>query len=138
MVCVDPLAAVDAVQAALEAGAWSRDAAVAAARRVLSLKQRVGLLAVPLATAPPAGALEGASITSGVVRLVGHAVDPDTPQPPTLRVLVEGVPALEAPAGPDGRFTFDVPAPPGRQVCVQALNTGPGQAAGLGCVTTPV
>ena len=52
--------------------------------------------------------------------------------------LVEGVPTIEAPAGPDGRFTVDVPAPPGRQVCVQALNTGPGQATALGCVTTPV
>jgi beta-N-acetylhexosaminidase len=138
LICVDPLAAVDAAAAALDAGAWPRDAAVASARRVLALKERLGLLAVPLVTAAPTGALQSAELDGDVVRLAGSAADPDTPEPPVVRVLVDGAPAGEvvAEAG-TGAFSITALPPPGGSVCVEAVNTGAGRSTALGCVTRP-
>ena len=134
MVCVDALGAVDAVRAALDAGAWPRDAAVASVRRVLALKQRLGLLAVPLVTAPPAGALEAAVQEAGVVRLLGTAGDPDGP--PLVRVLVGGAAAGEvATDAATGRFEIAAPAAAGTEVCAEAVGTGPGRPVLLGCTT---
>lgn len=136
MSCVDPLAAVDAVHSALDEGRLSRDATVASARRVLGLKQRIGLLAVPLATAAPTGALETAALSGEQVVLGGSVTDPDTSEPPRVQVLVNGAGVTEVlPVA--GGFVAVVPAPPGAEVCAVALNTGAGRSTPLGCVTRP-
>ncbi|HVM27849.1 MAG TPA: glycoside hydrolase family 3 N-terminal domain-containing protein, partial [Mycobacteriales bacterium] len=135
MSCVDPLAAVDAVQAALDDGRLPRDGAVASARRVLAVKSPLGLLAVPPATAPPVGGLQAAELVGDDVVLRGRAADPDGPGPVRVRVQVDGAVVAEVPA--DDAFTATVRAAPGAQVCATALNTGPGQSAPLGCVRRP-
>lgn len=135
MSCVDPLAAVDALQLALDSGGVARDAAVASARRVLGLKHRLGLLSFAPATAPPTGTLQ-AEARAGLVRLYGWAGDPDG-GPAPVRVTVAGAVVQETPGGPDGAFTAQVPAPSGAEVCAEALNTGPGRPTPLGCVTAP-
>lgn len=138
MSCVDPLAAVAAVHAALDAGQLPRAAAVASARRILAVKQRLGLLAVPPTSTPPTGALDAAELTAGVLTLRGRAVDPDTAHLPHVRVLVDGVRVTDVPVDAATRsFAVSVPAPPGAQVCVLALNTDRGRPTPLGCVTRP-
>jgi beta-N-acetylhexosaminidase len=136
MSCVDPLAAVAAVQAGLDDGRLPREAAVASARRVLQVKAELGLLAVPLQSPAPTGALEAAELDGEQVLLRGTAVDPDTPEPPRVQVLVDGAVATEVVAD-GGAFAASVPAAPGASVCVVALNTGPGAATPLGCTTRP-
>lgn len=138
MSCVDPLGAVAAVHAALDAQQLPRAAAVASARRILAVKQRLGLLAVPPTSTPPTGALEAAELTADVLTLRGRAVDPDTVQLPHVRVLVNGVRATDVPVDTATRaFSVSVPAPAGAQVCVVALNTERGRSTPLGCVTRP-
>lgn len=138
MSCVDPFAAVDAVQAALDSGSLPREAAVASARRILDVKQRVGLLAVAPTTAAPTGAVEAAELAGGVVTLRGRATDPDTAEPPRVQVLSDGVAVTEVPAAAGtSTFVVAVPAPSGAQVCALALNTGAGPPTPLGCVTRP-
>lgn len=136
MSCVDPMSAVDAVQAGLDAGALPREAAVASVRRILGAKHRLGLLAVPPATAPPVGALEAAELTNGVVTVRGRAADPDTPDPVLVQVLVDGVVAVEAPAN-GGAYRASVPAGLKAEVCVVAVNAGGGLPTPLGCVSRP-
>ena len=136
MTCSDPLGAVAAVQAALDDRRLPRPAAVASARRILAVKHRLGLLAVAPTTAAPTGRIASAQVEGGVVTLTGSAGDPDTPQPPVLRVLVGGAPVSEVRQG-SGGFRVDVPVRPGAEVCVVALNTGPGRPTPLGCVTAP-
>ena len=135
MSCVDPLAAVDAVQAALDGGALSFDAVVASARRVLAAKHRLGLLAAA-PTSPPVGALEAAELDEDVVVLRGRAADPDVADPIRVQALVAGVVAAEV-AAEAGVFSIAVPAPPGAEVCVVALDTAAGRPTPLGCVTRP-
>lgn len=135
MSCVDPMAAVDAVQAALDGGALSRAAAVASARRVLAVKHGVGLLAVA-PTASPAGTLDAAELLGGVAILRGRAADPDTPQPVRVQALVGGVLAAEV-AADAGAFTVAVPAAAGAEVCVVAVDAGGGPSTPLGCVSRP-
>lgn len=138
MSCVDPIAAVDAVQAVLDSGSLPRQAAVASARRILDVKQRVGLLAVAPTTAAPTGALDAAEFAGGVVTLRGRATDPDTAEPPRVQVLFDGVAVTEVPADAGtSTFVVAVPAPSGAQVCALALNTGTGPSTPLGCVTRP-
>jgi beta-N-acetylhexosaminidase len=134
MSCVDPFAAVDAVQAALDAGHLAREGAVASARRILAVKQPLGLLAVPPVTAAPTGALLSADLSEGVVTLSGQATDPDTPEPPVVQVLVGGAVVAEVPAE-GGAFTAALPVQPGAEACVVALNTGAGPSTPLGCVS---
>lgn len=138
MSCVDPFAAVDAVQGALDSGSLPRQAAVASARRILDVKQRVGLLAVAPTTAAPTGALDAAELVAGVVTLRGRATDPDTAEPPRVQVLFDGVAATEVQADAStSTFVVAVPVPSGAQVCTLALNTGAGPSTPLGCVTRP-
>lgn len=134
MSCVDAPAAVDAVRGALDTGALPRAAAVTSARRVLALKQRLGLLAVPLVSQLPGGVLEAAVQQAGVVRLTGRASDPDGP--PLVRVVVGGVAVGEVATDPaTGRYQIAAPATPGTEVCAEAVNTGPGRSTVLGCTT---
>ncbi len=137
MSCSEPLAAVDAVRVALENGGLPRDAAVGSARRVLALKQRLGLLAVPVSTAPPSGVLQTASLADDVVQLAGHAVDPDPPGKPRVQALVDGVVAQELPVAPSGRFALTVPVGASSHICVQVLNSGGRRSTLLGCVKAP-
>jgi beta-N-acetylhexosaminidase len=138
MSCVDPLLAVDAVEAALAAGHLPRPAAVASARRLLEVKQRLGLLVVPPTSAAPSGAVESAELTEDVVTISGRAVDPDTPESPRVRVLVDGAAVVEVlPDVSTRAFVVAVPTRHGAEVCVVALNTGPGPSTSLGCVTRP-
>lgn len=138
MSCVDPMVAVDAVRDALDNGALPRDTAVGSARRVLALKQRLGLLAVPVSTAPPSGELQTASLSDDVARLTGQAVAPDTPDGVQVQALVDGVLAQQLPVAPSGRFALTVPVGASSQVCVRVLDTGAARSTPLGCVTTPV
>ena len=131
MVCADPFGSVAAVTGALDRGELPREQAVASARRVLALKERLGLLAVPLATAPPAGAVEVAESAAGTVRLAGAVADPDGGAP-VVRTRVGDAVVAEVPSV-DGRFDTVVAAEPGVRVCVEALNTGAGRSTVLGC-----
>jgi beta-glucosidase-like glycosyl hydrolase len=136
MSCVDPLVAVDAITAALDAGALPRPQLEASARRVLAVKARLGLLAVPAASTPPTGTVDAAEVTGNLVRLAGTAADPDTPARPLVRVLVAGQPVAETAADPaTGAWALTVTAPPGVGVCAEAVDTGVGRPVRLGCVS---
>lgn len=137
MSCVDPLLAVDAVRVAIDNGALRRDAAVSAAGRVLRLKQRLGLLAVPVRSTPPRGVLRVAALSDGELRLTGRAGDPDTPGQARVQAVTDGVVAQELPVASSGDFSLTVPAGAWSQVCVDVLNTGAGRATPLGCVQAP-
>ena len=138
MSCSDPMGAVAAVQTALDERRLARPAAVASARRILAVKHRLGLLAVAPITQPPTGRLAGAELRGDALTLTGTAVDPDTAQLPVVRVLVDGATATEVRQDAFARsFRVTLPARPGAEVCVLALNTAAGPATRLGCVTSP-
>lgn len=138
MSCGNAPGAVNSVQAAIETGALPRPRAEAAARRILGVKQGLGLLKVPPTTAPPAGAVEKATLTANVVTLVGKATDADTPAPPRVHVTVDGAVVKEVVADPaTSAFRASIAAFGGTTVCAVALNTGPGRSTPLGCVALP-
>ena len=107
------------------------------------------LAALVAAVSTPTGALDGvAPADPGTVRVVGWALDPESPSPISVRVTVDGTVAATARAGTDrpdiqtGKpelgtahgFDLKVPAGDGsRRVCVTALNIGRGSDATLGC-----
>lgn len=132
MVCADPLGTVAAVTGALGRGELPRTQAVASARRVLAVKERLGLLAAPLVSAAPVGAVELAEATGDVVHLAGPVGDPDGGSP-VVRVLLGDAVVREVPVL-DGRFDVTLPRTAGGQLCVEALNTGAGRSTVLGCV----
>ncbi|MCD9623389.1 glycoside hydrolase family 25 protein [Rhabdothermincola salaria] len=80
-------------------------------------------------------------------RVSGWAIDPDTTDPISVHVYVDGqghsttasktrndVGVAYRGFGPDHGYSTTVPVPDGaRQVCVYAINTGPGGNVGLGC-----
>lgn len=118
---------------------------------------------IPLVFAPPAGAAPASSSPLGAVDLVepdgkynlmtvaGWAFDPDDPAGTTsVAIYVDGVGVNWFPtghrrpdvqrvhpvAGLDAGFVASFPNPPGRgahQVCVYAINRGPGGTTLLGC-----
>jgi beta-glucosidase-like glycosyl hydrolase len=136
MICVDPLSAVAATQAALDEGRLPREQVVSSARRILAVKERLGLLATPLVSAPPAGGVQAAELDGDVVRLSGAAADPDGPV--VVRLTVDGAPAGEGGADPaTGAFSLAAPAAPGATVCAEAVGAGAGPAVPLGCAARP-
>lgn len=138
MTCQNPVGAVNEIAAALDRGHLSRKATEASARRILAVKQRLGLLGVPPTTAPPTGAIESAQLLEGVVTLIGRAVDPDGAAPPRVQVSVgRAVVADVLPDAATRAFSVAVPALPGSQLCLVARNTGAGRSTPLGCVTLP-
>ncbi len=137
MTCVDPLVAVDAVRSSLDNGGLRRESLVVSASRVLALKQRLGLLAVPVSTSPPRGVLRAALVSDGVVRLTGQAGDPDTPGQARVQAVADGAVVQDLSVPRSGSFGLTVPVGTWSQVCVRALNTGPGRSTPLGCARAP-
>ena len=102
----------------------------------------------------PTGAIDVVQPRSGVVYVKGWALDPDTTAPIRVNVAVDGSTIAGVTAdqprpdvaagyrghGADHGFELTVPASPGRhQVCVTALNAGPGSVDRvLGCVDVTV
>jgi hypothetical protein len=100
---------------------------------------------------PPVGLLERVTATPGQVQVEGWAVDPDTTDPITVNVYVDGVakasgaladvdrPDVEsARPGSGSAHGFDLTVPvvggPDKLVCVYANNTGSGSGAPrIGC-----
>ena len=136
MVCTGATDALAAVQAAVADGSLPRPAVLASVRRLLAVKQPLGLLQVPLTTSAPAGAITSAALDGGQVVLHGRATDPDSEQLPVVRLLVDGVATTEVAQEAVG-FTARLPVPTGSRVCALALNTGLGRPTPLGCVTGP-
>lgn len=138
MTCGNALGAVNSVQAALDTGALPRARAEASARRILAVKQGLGLLKVAPSTAAPTGSVARATLTADVVTLAGTARDADTPAPARVRVTIDGTVVKEvvATAGTHA-FSASIAAFGGTKVCAIALNTGRGRSTSLGCVTVP-
>jgi GH25 family lysozyme M1 (1,4-beta-N-acetylmuramidase) len=102
----------------------------------------------------PRGNLDAAAGGRGSVSVAGWAFDPDAPQPLDVHVYVDGrarravtadqsrpdVAAAYTGAGPAHGFSVEVPEVDGgrHQVCVWALNIGPGANTVVGCATVDV
>jgi metallopeptidase family M12-like protein len=95
----------------------------------------------------PFGGFDYISRAPGGARLKGWAIDPDTADPIAIRVLVDGTPAMVDLAnqndpglgaafpeyGPNHGYNTLVPMTPGNHnVCVWAVNQGPGSDAQVG------
>jgi hypothetical protein len=108
----------------------------------------LGCRSVRVAGGDPSGNYEAAVRTGEGVRVSGWAIDPDSADPVTLHVYVNGAFSASAVAdahradvgavfpgyGPAHGFDATVGAPPGATVCVFAINIGPGTTNPLmGC-----
>jgi hypothetical protein len=108
----------------------------------------LGCRTVRVGSGDPSGNYEAAQRTGDAVRVSGWAIDPDSTDPVTLHVYVNGAYAASATAdvprgdvaavfpgyGPAHGFDAAVAAPPGATVCVFAINIGPGTSNPLmGC-----
>jgi hypothetical protein len=102
----------------------------------------LGCVTMSLA-ANPGGFVDVMTVVPGGVHVAGWAIDPDTANPVTVTVVVDGTAAKSAPAdiarpdianafpgyGPNHGFDLTVPLAAGkRSVCVVASNQGPGTA----------
>lgn len=96
----------------------------------------------------PRGQLDGASASNQTVTVTGWAFDPDHSGPVIAQVYVDGSPAAMGwatasrpdvasaypAAGPEHGYTISARADAGpHQVCVYAVNVGPGSSSTLGC-----
>jgi hypothetical protein len=97
----------------------------------------------------PFGSLDRAWSGGGAARVAGWAIDPDTSASISVRTFVDGSPQLVAPAAnarPDVGAAFPASgsnhgydatvtglSPGSHQVCVSALDVGPGADTQLGC-----
>ncbi len=96
----------------------------------------------------PFGSLDSASVSApGTVTAAGWAIDPNTADPITVHIYVNGHYADQGTAdgsrpdigilfifyGAGHGFSIDVAADPGDTVCAYGINTGPGGNALLGC-----
>ena len=100
----------------------------------------------------PIGVLEAVSPVTGGINVAGWALDPDTAGSIAVHVYVDGVGVAYSANrarsdvgaafpgyGNNHGFAETVVAAPGsRQVCVYAINTGPGAHPALGCSTVTV
>jgi hypothetical protein len=108
----------------------------------------LGCRTVRVGTGDPSGNYEAAQRSADGVRVSGWAIDPDSADPVTLHLYVNGAYAATATAdvprgdvatvfpgyGPAHGFDVTVPAPPDASVCVFAINIGPGTSNPLmGC-----
>jgi hypothetical protein len=108
----------------------------------------LGCLAVSVAN--PWGFVDTLTLAVGGARATGWAIDPDTPGPISVQLVVDGAVVGTATAdtarpdvgnaypgyGPNHGFDFIAPIPAGRHnVCVVAVNQGAGANAQLGCAT---
>lgn len=103
-------------------------------------------------TGAPIGALEQVAVRTSSIDVAGWALDPDTADPVDVHVYVDGVgQSIKADReradignaypnhGSRHGFSASVPAAKGvHQVCVYALNLGPGATTTLGCQTVTV
>jgi hypothetical protein len=101
---------------------------------------------VAVVPADPFGSLDAVAATSGGIRVAGWAVDPNTAEPIDVHVYVgtSGTPVPAADPRPDVAaayptagaghgFDVTVPGRAGQQVCVYAINRGPGSNALIAC-----
>ena len=114
--------------------------------RTMGCKRMVAL------TGPPIGALEQVSPQVSSIDVAGWTLDPDTAEPIDVHVYVDGVgQATKADReradignayprnGSKHGFSLSVPATKGsHEVCVYAMNLGPGSTTVLGCRTVEV
>ena len=124
-------------------GGGVRDQTIAALPRIIDEIRGRGFELSPVCDGRPhnpEGHLDVASSdTAETIHLAGWAKDPDTTDPVTVGILLDGAPALEVVADsvrPDGLGGFDVrlPATPGaHSVCAVVKNVGPGGNRLLGC-----
>ncbi|MFF3028528.1 hypothetical protein, partial [Microbacterium sp. NPDC057944] len=97
----------------------------------------------------PFGNFEGVTVETGAATVSGWAIDPDTVKPISVHVYVDStsaaymadkertdVGAFYPASGPKHGFAERIAMSPGQHnVCVYAINTGPGGHAFLGCRT---
>lgn len=124
-------------------GGGIRDQTIAALPRLIDEVRGRGFELVPVCDGrphKPDGHVDVAgSDVPESIHLRGWAKEPDTADPVTVGILLDGVPALEVVANtarPDGLGGFDVqlPVAPGtHSVCVVAKNVGLGTNRLLGC-----
>jgi hypothetical protein len=96
----------------------------------------------------PFGSLDAAASTGGGLRVIGWAIDPDTPDPIKVHAYVDGqfrgeftadepradIGAAFPASGPNHGYEFTVATTPGQhQVCVYAINDGAGGNPVIGC-----
>lgn len=101
----------------------------------------------------PRGQLDQLTTSNQKITVAGWAFDPDQSGPIIVQVYVDGqyaamgwasssrpdVASAYPAAGPDHGYTISATAGPGvHQVCVYAVNLGPGEATTLGCTTAAV
>jgi hypothetical protein len=118
-----------------------------------SFNPLLGCRMVEVVAANPFGNLDRLDVSSRQVRVAGWAIDPDTVGPVDIVVRVDDVAVATFAAatrradvgaahrafGPDHGFNTLVGVEPGeRQVCVDAVNTGPGVTTRLGCRTVTI
>lgn len=151
---------ISASQNRSDVGPHGFDASVAVApgRHVVCLRYlnvgggndiMVGCRTATATASNPLGVIDGVSATATTVSVRGWARDPDSPNPISVHVYLDGKavraatanglrPDVErsAPgqAGPRHGFSVQVPATAGRHtVCVYGINVGPGSNTSLGC-----
>jgi len=103
--------------------------------------------------ANPFGHVDSVAVGPGRVTVAGWAIDPDTPDAIIVQVYLDrstyrmawadvsrpDVGAVFPEAGPAHGFEISLPASPGgHEVCVYAINTGPGSTTPLGCSTVMI
>ena len=99
-----------------------------------------------LVTSSPIGAIDQIAVGTGIVRVAGWAIDPDSEGPIEVGISVENVAVTWVPAklhrpdlaaagyGADHGFSVDVAAPPGaRRICLAFRNVGAGSDRPMGC-----
>ncbi len=115
---------------------------------------RLGCFTLSVTSGNPFGNFEGLTVGAGTLTASGWTIDPNDPAPINVAVYVDGKLATEATAntsrpdvgaayptyGANHGFTVSANASAGQhQVCVYALNAGPGDAnPSLGCRTVVV
>lgn len=108
----------------------------------------------PTGQIDPFGFLESATAAVGGIAISGWAIDPDSADPLTVDVILDGtevtsltanvaradVGAAYPQAGPNHGYAATVPVSTSgtHSVCVSAENVGPGANASLGCLTVSV
>jgi peptidoglycan/xylan/chitin deacetylase (PgdA/CDA1 family) len=129
-------------------GGGNRAQTIAALPQVIDQIRARGYEIVPACSGGshrPSGEMAAVSEVPETLHVSGWARDPDTDQPLTVRVTVDGEQVAELTADTaraEGGRAFDttVPAAPGdRKVCATAVNAGLGTGDGdLGCTTVSV
>ncbi|MBI9114777.1 hypothetical protein [Sanguibacter suaedae] len=113
----------------------------------------IGCKNVVVSNKPPIGNVDSTTSTkAGIITMSGWAADPDTQNPISVRVALDGVPirtlvasvprpdvARSVGLGPDHGFALDIPSRNGQHtVCVTALDSSSGNPTSIGCRSVTV